>query len=110
MKRFCAKKKSSTDPKWETIQNGKIENTHVHQEIGDRKSKPFSSTSRRVSGAGMTASVRFYFSIGRPKHSTYPLLSMISKALSPSPVLASSLCMGTCLPVNSLYSVSGLSV
>jgi hypothetical protein len=48
MKRFCAKKKSSTDPKWETIQNGKIENTHVHQEIGDRKSKPFTSTSQRA--------------------------------------------------------------
>jgi len=53
---------------------------------------------------------RSYFSSGRPKHSTYPLLSMTSKARRPSPVLASSRCMGTCLPVNSLYSPSGSSV
>src|SRR4051812_27806085 len=51
-----------------------------------------------------------YFSTGRPKHSTYLLLSMTSKALSPSLVLASSRCMGTCLAVNSAYSASGSSV
>src|SRR5580704_7601303 len=51
-----------------------------------------------------------YFSTGRPKHSTYPLLSVISKARSPSPVLASSRCMGTCRLTNSVYSESGSSV
>jgi len=47
-----------------------------------------------------------YFSIGRPKNSTYPL-SMTSNALSPSWVLASSRCMGTCLAANSAYRALG---
>jgi len=47
-------------------------------------------------------SLRSLLSRGRPKHSTYPLLSVISKALSPSLVLANSRCMGTSRPTNSV--------
>jgi hypothetical protein len=44
------------------------------------------------------------FSIGCPKQSTYPLLSITSNARNPSPVSASSRCIGAPLPINSSYS------
>jgi hypothetical protein len=76
----------------------------------DQATSFLDSTSEFTDRVGLLGSVWSYLSTGRPKHSTYPLLSTISKALSPSLVFASSRCTGTSLPTNSVYSESGSSV
>ena len=51
--------------------------------------QPTALRSPRKTLGGFWRSISNYFSIGQPKHRTYPLLSVISKARSPSLVLAS---------------------
>ncbi len=69
---------------------------YMRKSSGDFFTTPIFVLASRLSGGK-----RFYVSTGRPKHKTYPLLSAISKARSPSPVLASGRRMGTSLARNS---------